>query len=155
MISLAKCLLKHGAGLDANGVREAAKSYAARGEEDKAANIAAVQDKLNELAAEENRIIGQVAKAYAKDTGRTQGELLGEAPKATAVEALKAKKATEEKAAMEKAPEGKFVLTGSERAADEAEARGQQPMFSLAKPFYSALERGIEKAAFKQQPAAG
>ena len=67
MSSLDKCLLRFVRGADARAVREASLEYKARGKEDQDANIAAIQDKLHELKAEEKRIVTAVREAAVRD----------------------------------------------------------------------------------------
>src|SRR5947208_1940693 len=121
---------------DTSDVREAAKVYASRGLEDKAANVAAVEDHLRELRQARQRVVDHVMEqwkqrdpeGYAK-AARPALDLKGESEgEIRAREAQQAKEAEQERQRANAPSEKGFTLTGSDRPADEAEARGQKAM---------------------------
>lgn len=102
-----------------------------------------------------NRLAEVLGKLDLTLTSQSESEIA--AAETSRSEAAK-RKADEEKAAEAKAKADAepFVMTGSDRAADVAEAGGQKPMFSragAAQPFYSALTRAVEAIKTEAAPA--
>jgi hypothetical protein len=164
-MSLLPCLAKLQRDLrdfDASDVRDAAKVYASRGMEDKAANVAAVEDHLRQLRASRARIVDQVLSAwkerdpegYAK-AQRPALDLQGEnEAEIRTREAVQAKDAQAQRQRDNAPSEKGFTLTGSDRPADEAEARGQKAMFSRGPIYYSELGRQVDNAKTESAPPA-
>lgn len=132
-MTIRPCLLKLHAELrnfDTSEVTSAADAYRSRGKEDKAANVAAIEDHLRDLRQQRSKLEATVLEAW-KSRDPEGFALKGETEAEIRAREAQEKAAADEKAKIANAPSEKgFTLTGSDRAADVAEAHGQKPMFS-------------------------
>lgn len=67
------CIAKFLGKINHTELFETSEAYQARGQSEQEAMLSAVQDKIDELTIEENRIIKLVRAAYVKDGGKELG----------------------------------------------------------------------------------